>query len=79
MATAVVARGATSAIAFEKSISCNAANTWTIEFVNQLNKGKTVDNAASKAASHAKLTHLLSGSTNIDSYFVVGNDNLILK
>ena len=69
---AIVQKGANAAIGFEDSIGCNAANSWTEMFFDELISGKTIDEAIDFLNSQFGI------STGLRSAVICGNTNFRL-
>lgn len=75
--TAVVARGAETAVGFTENIDCHRANDWTVDFFELMSDGYTVDDACEKLSR--KMKYYLGENINFDTVVVAGNGDLTLN
>ena len=72
--TVAVQKGAQAAIGFRNNIGCDKANTWTIQFANYMNNGRSIKDACSAMAKQGAFV-----GSGLDSYIICGNGNITLK
>ena len=69
--TAIVNYGATASVGFAESISCSAANTWTINFYSKMRSGATLEEAVDYTCN------LASYSSGLRSAVISGDGTIV--